>query len=53
MPADEPAEIDARYCAGADLSVCLTIAGGRDFCGGADLAQVFESRKAYCAGCRR
>jgi hypothetical protein len=48
MLADGPIEVDAHYQAGADLNVCVVLAGGGDFRKGASAASVLTALKAYC-----
>ncbi|HEX5641798.1 MAG TPA: SGNH/GDSL hydrolase family protein [Thermoleophilia bacterium] len=48
MLADAPVEVDARYDAGADLNLCLVLAGGGDLRAGASVASVFDAVGTYC-----
>ena len=49
MLAEAPAEVDARYQPGADLNLCVVLAGGGDFRDGATAASVFAALKSYCS----
>lgn len=52
MLAEAPAEVDARYRAGADGAVCVVHAGGSDLRSGRDPDLIFDQIRAYCAGRR-
>jgi len=52
MVASAADEVDARYRAGADLNLCLVLAGGGDFFYGAHPTEVYEGLKTYCAARR-
>jgi len=52
MVVEAPAEVDARYRAGADGNVCVVHAGGSDLKSGRDPGVVFDQIRTYCAGRR-
>ncbi len=49
MVVEAPAEVDARYLAGADGNVCVVHAGGSDLKSGRDPEVIFDQIRTYCA----
>jgi hypothetical protein len=52
MIAEGPSQVDRRYRPAADANLCVVLAGGGDFCKGADPVAIYEGLRTYCAARR-